>query len=70
VLTVPKRTIIFLKQLPNNNTVQQLKNVKGGLKRSKEVKDVFCELLRQPRQPISAQNAFQDLKKKLTNFSE
>jgi hypothetical protein len=40
VLTVPKRIIIFQKQLPNNNKTVK-KCVKGGLKRSKEVKDVF-----------------------------
>jgi len=69
VLTVPKRTVIYLKQLPKNNKKVK-KCVKGGLKRSKKAKNVFCELLRQPRQPISAQHAFQDLKKKLANFPE
>jgi hypothetical protein len=39
-------------------------------KRSKRLQTVFCDFLRQPKQPISAQHAFQDLKKKLANFSE
>ena len=69
MLTVPKRTVIYLKQLPKNNKTVK-KCVKGGLKRSKKAKNVFCELLRQPRQPILALHAFQDLKKKLANFPE
>ena len=69
MLIVPKRTVINLKQLPKNNKTIK-KSVKGGLKRLKKAENVFCELLRQPRQPISAQHAFQDVKKKLANFSE
>jgi flagellar biogenesis protein FliO len=60
VLTVPKRTIIHLKQLPKNNkTVKTC--VKGDLKRSEKAKNFFSELLR---------HAFQDFKKKLANFLE
>jgi len=66
---VPKRTVIILKQLPKNNKTIK-KSVKGGLKRLKKAENVFCELLRQPRQPILALHAFKDLKKKLANFSE
>jgi hypothetical protein len=40
------------------------------IEKVKKATNSFCELLRQPRQLISAQNAFQDLKKKLANFSE
>ncbi len=66
---MPKRIVINLKQLPKNNKTVK-KCVKGGLKKSKKAINFFCELLRQPRQPILAQHAFQDLKKKLANFSE
>ncbi len=57
MLTVPERTVIYLKQLPKNNKTVK-KCVKGGFKRSKNAKNVFSELLRQPRQPISAQHVF------------
>jgi hypothetical protein len=37
-------------------------------KRSKRLQTVFCDFLRQPKQPISAQHAFQDLKKEAGQF--
>ena len=49
MLTVPKRIVINLKQLPKNNKTVK-KCVKGGLKKSKKAINFFCELLRQPRQ--------------------